>query len=458
MWPKLPFAERAPRSLALRLTVVFGLLGYALVGAVGIFLYSSVRYATFEQVDRELETTAKVLVHRLDEDRETPDKEWLDLGGHLLLRVTDTQGRNLVESPHMAQRAPSMAFPEVAKGWGWTSRPARGVASLRLRTVAFGQGRIQLARDVKDERWMLRRLRNAILLVFLLAPAAAALMGYWLVRLGLAPLGTLVHALDRLRPETLKTRVDPATVPSELVPLSDALNLALERLEAAFGRLSELNGDLAHELRTPLHALRLEVEDLIGRPGFEDSVLDRLGGMMETLEHMGAVIEQMLTLSRLEDPSRQLDKAVLDADRLLASSVAPFESLAEEVGVKVCVGAEPGLSFQGNGVMLRRALHNLLANALRHSARDGAVHLRARGAGVTVILEVEDQGEGMPETVQAQIGRRFLRPDASRSRSTGGTGLGLAIVQGIAHLHGGRLEVHSREGLGTVIQIILPRT
>jgi two-component system heavy metal sensor histidine kinase CusS len=324
--------------------------------------------------------------------------------------------------------------------------------------AAFSQGRIQLARDVTDERWMLRRLRNAILLVFLLAPAAAALMGFWLVRLGLAPLGSLVHALDRLRPETLKTRVDPATVPSELVPLSDALNLALERLESAFGRLSELNGDLAHELRTPLHALRLEVEDLIGRPGFEAAVLDRLGGMMETLEHMGAVIEQMLTLARLEDPSRQLEKVLLEADGLLASSVAPFESLAEEAGVRVQVETEPGLAFPGNGLMLRRALHNLLANALRHSARDGAVHLRAREAGATVILEVEDQGEGMPETVQAQLGRRFLRPDASRSRSTGGTGLGLAIVQGIAHLHGGRLEVQSRKGLGTVIQIILPRT
>jgi two-component system heavy metal sensor histidine kinase CusS len=458
MWPKLPFAERAPRSLALRLTAVFGLLGYALVGAVGIFLYSSVRYATLQQVDRELETTATVLVHRLDEDRETPDKEWLDLGGHLLLRIADARGRNLVESANMAQRAPREAFPDPAAGWGWTSRPARDVDSMRLRAVAFSQGRIQLARDITDERWMLRRLRNAILLVFLLAPAAAALLGYRLVRLGLAPLGSLVHALDRLRPETLKTRVDPAAVPTELVPLSDALNLALERLESAFGRLSELNGDLAHELRTPLHSLRLEVEDLIGRPGLPEATLDRLGSMMETLEHMAAVIEQMLTLSRLEDPSRQLDMAVLDADGLLASAAAPFESLAEEAGVRVCVEGEPGMVFPGNGVMLRRALHNLLANALRHSVRDGVVHLRARQAGDAVVLEVEDQGEGMSDSLQAQIGRRFLRPDSSRSRRTGGTGLGLAIVQSIAKLHGGSLEVRSREGQGTVIQIILPLT
>ena len=458
MWPKLRLPDPAPRSLALRLTVVFGLLGYVLVGAVGIFLYSSVRYSIHAQVDREIDTTARILLHRLEEDRETPDKEWLDLGEHLALRIEDRESRILVETPGMGQRAPRALFGGTGDTWDWTRKGGPGRGGLRLRALDYQGGRIQLARDITDELWMLRRLRNAILWVFALAPALAALLGHRLVRLGLAPLGSLVQAMEALRPETLRTRVDPAAVPTELAPLSGALNRALERLETAFGRLSELNGDLAHELRTPLHSLRLEVEDLLSRPGLGENVQERLGGMMETLEHMSAVIEQMLTLSRLEDPSRQLERTALDADALLASAVAPFESMAEEAGVRIVTEVEAGLEFTGNGVMLRRALHNLLANALRHSERGGTIHLRAREAGGRAILEVEDHGEGIPAGVLAQLGRRFLRPDASRSRRTGGSGLGLAIVKGIAALHGGTLDVRSREGHGSVIQIILPGT
>lgn len=458
MWPKPPPAERAPRSLALRLTLVFGLLGYLLVGAVGLLLHTTVRYSVFARMDRELDNTSRILLHRLEEDHETPDKEWLDLGDHLALRILDRQGRILVESPGMAQRTPASLFPPAANAWAWTDAGPSGRNGYRLRVVDFQGGRIHLARNTFDEIWMLRRLRNAILGVLGLAPALAALLGYRLVRLGLSPLGSLVHALEGLRPDTLRTRVDPTAVPAELASLAGALNGALGRLETAFGRLSELNGDLAHELRTPLHSLRLEAEVLVTRPGLSEEVQERLAGMLETLDHLGAVIEQMLTLSSLEDPSRLLEKARIPAAELLAGAAAPFESLAEEADVRIVPEVEAALAVHGDGVMLRRALHNLLANALRHSSPGGVVHIRARSHGAGALLEVEDRGEGMPEAVVAQVGRRFLRPDASRSRRSGGSGLGLAIVKGIAALHGGALEIRSREGQGTVIQIILPGT
>jgi two-component system heavy metal sensor histidine kinase CusS len=458
MWPKSARPEALPRSLALRLTAVFGLLGYVLVGLVGLFLYSSVRYSVQAQVDREIATTARVLLHRLDEDREAPDKEWLDLGEHLALRILDRQGAVLLESPGMGHRAPPSVFPAAGDGWDRipVATPQRG--HLRLRALDFGSGRIQLARDTTDEEWMLRRLRNAVLWVFLAAPALAALLGYRLVRLGLAPLGSLVRGLEDLKPETLGTRVDARAVPAELAPLAGALNAALARLEQAFSRLSELNADLAHELRTPLHSLRLEAEDLLSRPDLPEPVLERLGGMMETLDHLASVIEQMLTLSSFEDPSRHLETEDLDAHALLAAAAAPFEYLAEEAGVRVASEAPAGLRVRGNATLLRRALHNLLANALRHSPERGEVRLRARAEGGTVVLEVEDEGEGMPAELRAQVGRRFLRPDASRSRRTGGTGLGLAIVRGIAELHGGRLEIRGAIPRGSVIQIILPGT
>jgi signal transduction histidine kinase len=112
----------------------------------------------------------------------------------------------------------------------------------------------------------------------------------------------------------------------------------------------------------------------------------------------------------------------------------------------------------GDPTLLRRALHNLIANALRHAPEGSVVRLSAREGAEGVALEVEDQGEGIPAEAVAKLGQRFLRPDPSRSRGSGGAGLGLAIVQGIARMHGGRLEVVRLEPAGTLARLVLPPT
>lgn len=458
MWPRTSGRSEpaSQRSLALRLTAVFGLLGYGLVGILGLFLDSTMNAAIRAQVDREVRRDGQVLLHRLDEDNEPVSKELLDLGPHMFLRLLDREGRVLLESKGMAAQVPGSGFGGDGEAWSWSSERRPGAGPHRLHALDWKGGRIQLARDFTDEAWVLGRLRTTLVWVFLVAPGLAAILGYRLVKLGLSPLGHLVVTLEDLRPDTLQSRVDAAAVPAELAPLAEALNRAVARLEEAFGRLTELNADLAHELRTPLHSLRLEVEDLLGRKDLPEPAPERLGGMMESLDHLNAVIEQMLTLSRLEDPSGHLGKERLEAGALLASAATPFESLAEEAGVRLEWEVEAGLSLEGDRVLLRRALHNLLANALRHAPAGSVVHLRAWTSAEGPVLGVEDQGPGMAPELVAQIGRRFLRQDASRSQRTGGSGLGLAIVRRIAELHGGALEIRSREGLGTEARLRLP--
>lgn len=456
MWSSRPRAERLYRSLTLRLSLTFGLLGFVVIGAVVFATYTSVRHAIHAQVDRELTTTAKVLLHRLEEDHEPPSKELLDVGEHLSLRILDRAGGVRLATPGMERRAPAERFPTTSTGWAWGETPEAVGAPLRLLAVPCEEGALQLARDTSGEQWLLRRLRVALLWAFVLAPGLAAVAGHYLVRLGLRPLGTVARVLEDLRPETLGTRIDAVLLPTELLPLAGAVNRALARLESAFGRLSELNSELAHELRTPVHGLRLEAEQLLSRGGLPAQAEEGLAGILETLDHLGSVIEQMLFLSRFEDPSQGVAKVDLEPSHLLESAVAPFVSLAEEreVGFRWEVHGHPRL--RGDAVLLRRALHNLLANALRHAPRGSLVTLRARQEGAEALLEVEDEGEGIPEEMVAQIGRRFLRHDASRSDRTGGTGLGLAIVRGIARAHGGSLEVGRPGKPGTVMQIKLP--
>ncbi len=459
MWSKPPRLERLFQSLTFRLTLTFGMLGYALIGLVSLFTHASVRYAIQAQEVRELSTTARVLLHRLEEDGEAPDKEFLDLGDHLSLRILDLQGRQVLASAGMGQKAPQQAFGATPEGaWTWSEHLAPGGASIRMLAVPFKDGSLQLARDVTDEDWMMHRLKVTLLWVFLLAPLAAGIAGYFLVRIGLRPLGLVSQILEGVKPETLRTRIEASGLPTELLPLAGSVNRALERLESAFGRLSQLNSDLAHELRSPVHALRLELEHLLAGGAMPAAAAESLAGMMEALDHLSTVIEQMLFLSRFEDPSHGLVKAELDAMGLLEAAAAPFEFLAEDQDIRLILRSDAGLRIRCDEVLVRRALHNLLANAIRHAPRGSEVEVEARAQGDVCLLLVKDAGPGIPPEMVVQIGRRFLRADASRTAKTGGTGLGLAIVQGIANVHGGSLEVQSGPGSGTVILIKLPRT
>ena len=180
--------------------------------------------------------------------------------------------------------------------------------------------------------------------------------------------------------------------------------------------------------------------------------------MMETLDHMGAMIGQMLFLARIEDPAAVLQKTSLAVPELLQSAFAPFELLAEEAELQIQIEAAAGLRVVGDATLLRRALHNLIDNAIRHAPPGSLVTVRAWEAPHAVVLCVTDQGEGISLAQRQNLGQRFLRSDPSRSRGTGGTGLGLAIVQGIVQLHGGDLEIQGGAEAGTQVHLRLPRT
>jgi two-component system heavy metal sensor histidine kinase CusS len=291
-----------------------------------------------------------------------------------------------------------------------------------------------------------------------LTSVAAAIVGLWISRRGLLPLRHLADQAQKIHPESLATRLHLAKTPEELSPLVEALNRSLSRLETAFSRLAALNADMAHELRTPVHSIRVEAERLLSLKDLAPEVEEGLSGMMETLEHMGAMIGQMLFLARIEDPGAVLVRARLSAGDLLQSALEPFELLSEEAGVHLAVKAPEDMVVLGDGILLRRAVHNLIDNAIRHAPAGTTVSVQAWEAPGASVLCVADEGEGIPEVHRQNLGQRFLRSDPSRSRDTGGTGLGLAIVQSIVNLHGGKLEIQSGSPKGTQANIVLPQT
>lgn len=449
--------ETLRRSMLLHLALAFAIGMSVVVGGAGFYLHASVTHTVYAQVTRDLLDSARLTLHRLEEDRMEPNKELLDLGDNLYMRILTPSQEVVLESKDMAKRVP-VDLPRGVENWSWWESPKESRVRVKAVTFRFGAGWIQIVRDMHPEEAVLNDFRKSLLALLAIIPFVAAALGFGLLRLGFSPLERLRSKTGEIGPETLQERIDSAPFPRELDPLVLTVNRALDKLESGFTRLSELNGDLAHELRSPVHALQLGCESLLSRRDLSEPAMDQLVSMMESLDHMGAVIEQMLVLARFEDPSTRIAPSLLQAGQLIQEAIKPFESLAEEKEITLKWTSSPGLTLLGDATLLKRALHNLLANAIRHSPGGAVVHLSALREGDATVLSVADAGAGIPADVLAQLGRRFVREDASRSRHTGGAGLGLAIVQGIANIHGAAFRIRSQEGVGTVAQITFPGT
>lgn len=439
-------------SLVARLALAYGLVALLLMGGSSVFLYRALARAAWRDDAEDVRHASRTVAQRLDAEGET-DPDSLDVEAGVLVRVRNAGGRTLIESGGMGALSEAR-FPAPSQGLVKIRMPdgSRWIAA----TAAWKGGTVEAAKDLRHHARLLDGYQATLLANAALVALLAALAGWLLARRGLAPLDRLAAATAGIHPGTLDTRLDPEAAPAELERLVTALNAALARLEEAFARLAALSADMAHELRTPLHALRLELESMSASEA-PPALLDRLGSATESVDHMGSLVEQMLFLARAEDPATALDRQDLDLGQALRDAARPFELLAEEQGLALRVEAEPGARVHADATLLRRALHNLLANALRHTPA-GGVTVQGRSQSGFTDIEVRDTGEGIPADQLPRLGRRFARADASRSRASGGAGLGLAIVESILRLHGGSLALESESGKGTTARLRFPRT
>lgn len=447
--PKMP--SRRP-SLVARLALAYGLVALTIMGASSVFLYRSLARAAWKDDVEDVDHASRAVAQRLDAEGEA-DADALDVEAGVLVRVVDASGHTLVESAGMGA-LPASRFPK-ANGPSARVKAPDGSRWI-MASARWKGGTVEAAKDLDYHARLLDSYQDTLIANALLVALLTAMAGWFIARRGLAPLNRLSEAAARIHPGTLDTRLDPETAPAELERLIHALNGALARLEEAFARLATLSADMAHELRTPLHALRLELESLTASSA-SPVLRDRLGAATESVDHMGALIEQMLFLARAEDPATALDFQDLDLHQVLQDAARPFEILAEEQAISLRVEAPPEARIHADATLARRAIHNLIANAARHTTAGGITLHGSERDGFTEIM-VRDTGEGISADQLPHLGQRFARADASRSRATGGTGLGLAIVESIMRLHGGRLILGSELGKGTEVRLLFPKS
>jgi heavy metal sensor kinase len=303
----------------------------------------------------------------------------------------------------------------------------------------------------------LRRYRDLLLLG---VPACLILAGagsWWLSAFALAPLIRLAGAAREIDVRTLERRLPTRGVDDELEDVTRAFNGVLERLDHAVGEMRQFSAALAHELRTPLAALRGEIELALGRLGTGDANRDHLASQIEEIDRLKRLIEQILTLARAEAGQIPLTFAPLDAGELAAALVEQLEPVAQARSIALTCDCVPGAVVRADGEWLRRLLINLLDNALKFTNEGGRVWVRVAPADDQVTIAVGDTGVGIAPTDRPHVFERFFRADPSRTSSTEGTGLGLSLVQWIVERHGGSIGLVSEVGAGSTFTVTLAR-
>jgi two-component system OmpR family sensor kinase len=290
---------------------------------------------------------------------------------------------------------------------------------------------------------------HRLLLIELLVTAAVlgglTALGLWVVRLGLRPLREIEATADAIAAGDLSRRVEHAEPRTEVGRLGLALNAMLGQIESAFkaraaseARLRRFVSDASHELRTPLAAVRAYAELFTrGAAARPDDLARSMQGIERESERMGVLVDDLLLLARL-DEGRPLAREQVRLDELAREAVETARAV--EPNRTVSLTTEP-LTALGDHDRLRQALDNLLANVRAHTPAGTAASVTVRRDGERALIDVSDEGPGMPPDARERVFERFFRADSSRSRTSGGTGLGLAIVAAVIEAHGGAVSV-----------------
>jgi heavy metal sensor kinase len=291
----------------------------------------------------------------------------------------------------------------------------------------------------------------------------AALGGLFLASLGigyvvagrvLRPVGQITRAARRIQATNLSERIALEGPQDELKTLADTFDEMLGRLDASFTAQRQFVADASHELRNPLAVIQTNADVALQEEGVPIEVRSRLEAVRRASERMRRLVDDLLALARLELASGS--RTDVDLAAVVDEVSDELGPLARAAGLELETHTEAGLHVVADRDAVKRALANLLDNALRYSPASGAVRIGAGRRNGWAVLSVADDGPGLSEGEQERVFERFWRSDSSRSRESGGAGLGLAIVRRIAESHGGDVAVTSAPGAGSTFEIRLP--
>lgn len=446
---------RSRWSLAARLSLWLSAFSMLLVGSVTAFSYF-VLVSSFEREDEEfLRDKIAGVVERLKREVkpvESVKEEWsrleyrpspLKVEMRLLARdgelLATTSGASEALWPEWNSAVDSNIESQVGQ-WRVLSTPI---------PLSGGGGLVlQATLDRREEELFLSRYRKQLYLVLFIAATASAAGCYLLVRRGLRPLGELSSLAAGVGLHRMNERLDTSQYSVELSDVARTFNAMLDRIEQWFERLNRFSGDIAHELRSPLHNLRGEIEVILQKPRPAAEYQDALGSCLEEASRLSQLVDSLLFLARSESPRSTLNREPLDLGSELRTIQEFYEVAADEAGVSLKTGST-SVGLFADRTLFQRAIGNLVTNAIAHTPRGGEITLSAVAQDGQVSVSVADTGCGIEAKHLPRIFDRLYR--VSESRGNQNFGLGLTIVKSVLESHGGSVGIQSVPGMGTTV-------
>ena len=375
------------------------------------------------------------------------------LGNHdNLLWIIDKTGQRLIEINPMALPLPSLAPASAPRLADSLESP-----TLRLAWVDIPSAESPLTliagKYLGEREQMLSAYRWKVCLAVTVGALLAFLLGWLVSQRGLKPVRQLAARAATIDVQHLHVRLEPFKDVSELSALSHALNQMLSRLEQGFAQLSRFSEDLAHEMRTPLSNLMGQTQQALDRSHSSEEYQNLLVSNQEEYERLARMIDSMLFLARTEQPGSSIKRESVDLHSLVGQLCEYFEGMAQERGIELINETRDTLNADPD--LLRRALANLLSNALRYSAADKPVTICSLHTTGGLEVSVHNQGDVIAAEHLPHLFERFYRCDPSRNQPDDSGGLGLAIVHSIMQAHGGKVSVTSNH-LGTDFMLFFP--
>jgi two-component system heavy metal sensor histidine kinase CusS len=315
---------------------------------------------------------------------------------------------------------------------------------------------VWVALDIAHHKHFMQSLIQALVVYVLLATLVAGLLGWWAAKNGLAPLRAMRSRAMAITAQRLDERMPTQEFPIEMSDLASTLNEMLRRLKDDFDRLSEFSSDLAHELRTPINTLMTQTQVTLSQARTAQEYRETLASNAEEYQRLARMVADMLFLAKADHGLILPTTEPIAVHAEVQALFEFYEALADEKHVRLAFDGTAQIS--GDRLMLRRALSNLLSNAIRHAPSDTTVKVRLEARANDVFVHVANAGPAIDPEMLPRLFDRFFRADKSRRQAdSDGAGLGLSITQAIVRAHRGELTVQSEQD-ATRFTMQFPRT
>ena len=457
-------------SIKVRLMLWYTTVLMIVLAINGVVIFALLHNRRYADLDRQLKEDMEVTEQMIEVDNQGKlvwradyhydDDE--DAGLGILVEVWNQRGDLLLrrDSPGIGKlpsRLPSgiigPSFASVTTLHGISARVVAWPYSINGLPVV-----IRTARSEEKIKGELTQVLLVMVLAFPFAAGFAGIGGYILARRILSPLSRIVERAKMISAEHLSDRLAVDNPDDELGQLASVLNDTFFRLDRSFKELRRFTADASHELRTPLTAIRSVGEVGLRKAPDEKAYRDTISSMLEEVDRLSLLVDDLLTLSRADSGALRLKQEHVKLQGLAQEVIDYLSVLAEEKKQSLVMEVEESVSVLADRRVLRQAIINLVDNAIKYSPSGSTVRVVAKATRGCPLLEVIDAGPGIPPEHRDHVFERFYRVDEARSKKTDGTGLGLAIAKWAVEANGGRIELETGEGRGSVFRVVLPAT